>query len=152
MIHSVVDFRALTAGALCVPLERTGAVSGGRGIKEARERARAFGVDRVPVLSEVGEVTGVVDFHELAVNGHWHGQVEVFQRRILKVRPTDSAYGVLRKLRAARQFMAVVNEESGRCVGIVFWDDLIRRLFLPEAAQEWGRGSRDVGFEGGSGI
>lgn len=152
IIHSVVDFRALTASNVMVPIERTGAVPGGQGVREAREIARLFGADRVPVLSVEGEVTGVVDFHELAVNGHWHGPVEVFQRRILKVKPSDSAYGLLRKLRAARQFMAVVKDESGCCVGIVFWDDLIRRLFLPEQSESWTSRSREVGFEAGGGI
>jgi CBS domain containing-hemolysin-like protein len=152
MIHSVVDFRSWTAMDLMVSIARTGAVLGSLGVKEARERARLFGADRVPVISADGEVTGVVDFHELAVNQHWHGQVEVFQRRILRVKPTDSAYGLLRKLRASRQFMAVVRDEAGHSLGIVFWDDLIQRLFLPERSEGGMGGGREVGFEGGSGI
>ncbi|MEY2599146.1 MAG: hypothetical protein RLZZ142_1405 [Verrucomicrobiota bacterium] len=131
LIHSVVDFRGVTARELLVPVERTGAVPSSLSIKEARARARSLGFDRVPVLGEDGQVSGVVDFHELAVTGQWHGRVGMFQRRILKAGRNDSAYGLLRKLRSARQLMALVRDEDGRSVGIVFWDDLVRRLLLP---------------------
>ena len=130
MIHSVVDFRAVTARELLVPLEKSGAVPSSMPIKEAREKARRRAADRVPVLDESGTVSGLVDFHELAVGAQWHGPVGMFQRRILKASPSDSAYGLLRKLRSARQTMAVVNDENGVSLGIVFWDDLVRRLFL----------------------
>lgn len=135
IIHSIIDFRSVTARELLVPIEKTGAVSCAMTIKEAREVARLHGVSRVPVLAEDGSVSGLVDFHELAVEAQWHGRVEVFQRRILKASLTDSAYGLLRKLRAARQFMAVVRDETGKSVGIVFWDDLIKRLLLPSMEQ-----------------
>ncbi len=135
IIHSIVDFRTVTAEQLLVPIERSGAVPYSMTIKEAREVARRQGFDRVPVLGEDGSVSGLVDFHELAVGAQWHGRVEVFQRRILKAALNDSAYGLLRKLRAARQFMAVVRDEHGKSVGIVFWDDLIKRLLLPSMGQ-----------------
>lgn len=152
MIHAVVDFRSLTAMELSVAIGETGAVPGSMGVKEAREKARLVGRDRVPVLDDEGCVTGVVDFHELAVGAQWHGKVEVFQRRILKVRPSDSAYGLLRKLRSARQFMAVVKDESGRSQGIVFWDDLTKRLFLPAIGGDPKPALRPMAFEGGGGI
>lgn len=148
IIHSIVDYRSLTAREVLVPLERSGAVKGAMPIKEAREIARMQGLDRVPVLGEGGVVTGMVDFHELAVNGQWHGPVEMFQRRIIKADLSDTAYGLLRKLRASRQFMALVRDEAGRSVGIVLWDDLVRRLFLPGVdAAVVGKG----GAKGGAG-
>ncbi|MEI6712500.1 MAG: CNNM domain-containing protein [Verrucomicrobiota bacterium] len=145
IIHSIVDFRAVTAREVMVPLKQTGAVASSLTIKEAREIARARGLDRVPVVGADGGVTGVVDFHELAVGGQWHGKVEMFQRRILKAELSDSAYGLLRKLRSARQFMAVVRDEAGRSVGIVFWDDLVRKLFLPPIAQAVAKKTKESG-------
>ncbi len=64
---------------------------------------------------------------------HWHGRVDLFQRRILKADLQDSAYGLLRKLRAARIPMAAVRNASKEIVGMVIWDDLVRILLSSEA-------------------
>jgi CBS domain containing-hemolysin-like protein len=134
IIHAVVDFRALTAGQALVPLEKTGMVSASASLAEARQIARAHQVDRLPVQAENGEICGILDLHELAIRGQWHGKVEFFQRRILKARLHESAYSLLRKLRAARLPMAVVVGMRGETAGILVWDDLVRLLLEPEPA------------------
>jgi CBS domain containing-hemolysin-like protein len=69
--------------------------------------------------------------HELALEDEWHGAVEVFQRRIVRVDINEPAHAVMRKLRAARLPMAVVRRPSGESAGVVLWDDLVRLLLLP---------------------
>jgi CBS domain containing-hemolysin-like protein len=54
--------------------------------------------------------------------------VESYQRRIVKIHANEPAHSIVRKLRAARVTMAVVVDTSGKQIGIVTWEDLIRRL------------------------
>ena len=53
---------------------------------------------------------------------------ESYQRRIVKVNSDEPAYSIVRKLRAARVTMAVVLDPTGKQIGVVTWEDLIRRL------------------------
>lgn len=133
LIHSVLDFRQLIAKDVLIPLEAAGAVRGDLPLAAARLLARSMGVDRLPVLDESGRVTGLVDLHELALENEWHGSVEVFQRRIVRVDLNEPAHAVMRKLRAARLPMAVVRRPDGESEGVVLWDDLVRLLLLPAA-------------------
>jgi putative hemolysin len=131
LIHAVVDFRALTAGQALVPFEKTGVVAASASLADARHIARALQVDRLPVQDDTGDICGILDLHELAIRGQWHGRVEFFQRRILKVQLHEPAYSLLRKLRAARLPMAVVLGAHGRAAGVLLWDDLVRLLLDP---------------------
>jgi len=131
LIHAVLDFRQLTALDVLVSLEAAGAIPGDLSLPAARARAKSLNVDRLPVLDEAGRVTGLLDLHELALEDEWHGAVEVFQRRIVRVDINEPAHAVMRKLRAARLPMAVVRRPSGESAGVVLWDDLVRLLLLP---------------------
>ncbi len=131
IIHSVLDFRILTAQDVMVPLEVAGAIRGDLPLAAARLLARGMGVDRLPVTGENGQVSGLLDLHELAIQAEWHGAAEIFQRRIVRTELHEPAHVVLRKLRAARLTMAAVRDESGKCVGVVRWEDLVRLLLLP---------------------
>jgi putative hemolysin len=130
IIQTVLDFRQLTALDLLVPLEEAGAVRGSLPLSAARLLAQSRGVDHLPVLDEQGEVSGLLDLHELALTGTWHGRVEIFQRRILRTELNEPAPVLLRKLRSARLPLVAVRDAGGRTVGVVFWEDLVRRLFL----------------------
>jgi putative hemolysin len=141
IIQTVLDFRQLTARELIVPLEEAGAVRGDLPLSAARVLGQSKGVDHLPVLDENGEVSGLLDLHELALAGTWHGKVEIFQRRILRTDLNESAPVLLRKLRAARLPLAAVRDAAGQTVGVVLWDDLVRLLFLPESERFKSRGA-----------
>ncbi|NBV85368.1 MAG: DUF21 domain-containing protein [Verrucomicrobia bacterium] len=134
IIHAVLDFRVLTARDVMIPLDSAGAVRGDLPLPAARVLARSLGVDRLPVTGEHGQISGLLDLHELAVQDKWHGAVEIYQRRIVRTELNEPAYVVLRKLRAARLTMAAVRDGEGKCVGVVQWEDLVRLLLLPADA------------------
>jgi CBS domain containing-hemolysin-like protein len=136
IIQTVLDFRQLTAQELLVPLEAAGAVRGDLPLSAARLLAQSKGVDHLPVLNENGEVSGLLDLHELALAGTWHGKVEFFQRRILRTELQEPAPLLLRKVRAARLPLVAVSDAQGHTVGVVFWEDLVRLLFLPSAGSQ----------------
>lgn len=136
IIQTVLDFRQLTAQELLVPLEEAGAVRGDLPLSAARLLAHSKGVDHLPVLNEKGEVSGLLDLHELALAGTWHGKVEIFQRRILRTDLREPAPVLMRKLRSARLPLVAVRDAEGHTVGVVFWEDLVRLLLLPSSGRE----------------
>lgn len=134
MIHSVVDFRSVTAKDLMVPASEVDALPASMDIGKLSARARSRGHDRWPVISESGVYTGIVALHDVALNGRRAGPVSALQRRIVKLAPNEPAFAVLHKLRAARSTMGAVIEE-GVPVGIVTWEDVMMRLVKSAAAR-----------------
>jgi putative hemolysin len=134
MIHNVVDFRAITAQQVMVPQEKVRTIAASAPIAELLARSRAENLERWPVLDERGQITGLVQIFDIALDGRQRGVVESFQRRIVKVTPNEPAYSIVRKLRAARTTLAAVIDPGGRSLGIVTWEDLIQRLVATAVA------------------
>jgi putative hemolysin len=128
MIHNVVDFRAIVAQEVMIPMERVKAIEAKAPVTALLTQSQETGIDRWPVLGERGEVTGLIDVFDVALDPRRTGSVEPFQRRILRVKGTDPAYSILRKMRAARIGLAVVQDADGAPIGIVTSEDLIQRL------------------------
>jgi CBS domain containing-hemolysin-like protein len=128
MIHNVGDFRGIAAREVMLPIEKVQTVSPRASLEELLARAAELRIDRWPVRRETGEITGLVNVFDVALSERRTGQVESFQRRIVKVAPREPAHSVLRKLRAARTTMAAVVEASGPAIGIVTWEALVQRL------------------------
>ncbi len=133
MIHNVVDFRAITAQQVMVPLEKVRTIAASAALEELLERSRAEHLDRWPVTNERGQIVGLVLIFDIALDGRRRGVVESFQRRIVKVTPNEPAYSIVRKLRAARTTLAAVIDANGGSLGIVTWEDLIQRLVVTAA-------------------
>jgi CBS domain containing-hemolysin-like protein len=128
LIHNVVDFRAVTARDVMVPIAQVRTISGQALLEELLAKSEETRIDRWPVTSPNGEIVGLVSTVDIVLEGRRSGLVESFQRRIVKVAPGEPAYSVLRKLRAARVRVAAVLESGGEALGIVTWEDLIKRL------------------------
>lgn len=128
MIHSVVDFRGVQARDVMTPRAEVRTIGAQADIAELLAASRETGFERWPVVAETGEIAGLVQVFDVALDGRADGPVEPFQRRIVTVAENEPAYSVLRKLRAARITLAVVSGADGRQVGVVVWEDLIRRL------------------------
>ena len=128
MIHNVVDFRAVKATDVMLPLTNVQTMSAQAAIEELITRSRETHLDRWPVTSETGEVVGLVNVLDVAMDERHGAVVETYQRRIVKVNADEPAHSIVRKLRAARGSVAVVTDSDGRQLGIVTWEDLIRRL------------------------
>lgn len=127
LIHNVVDFRAMTARDVMLPMEKVLAISARAPVAELIRRSLETNVDRWPVLGENNEIAGIVSVFDLALEKRRTGIVENYQRRIVKVAPNEPAYSVLYKLRAARAQMAAVTE-GAKSLGVVTWEALIKRL------------------------
>ena len=128
MIHNVVDFRAIKASDVMLPLANVQTIAAAAPVEELIERSRHCNIDRWPVTNEAGEIAGLVNVLDVALDGRPRSMTEAYQRRIVKVNVDEPAYSIVRKLRAARVTMAVVLNASGKQIGVVTWEDLIRRL------------------------
>lgn len=128
LIHNVVDFRAVRARDVMVPISQVQTISARASVEELLAKSEETKVERWPVTSAHGEIIGLVSIFDIALDGRRDGLVESFQRRIVKVAPSEPAYTVLRKLRAARGTVAAVHENGVEPLGIVTWEELIKRL------------------------
>lgn len=128
MIHNVVDFRAVKATDVMLPLANVQTISAHAAIEDLIARTRHTNIDRWPVTAETGDIVGLVNVLDVALDGRQRGVVETYQRHIVKVNADEPAYNIVRKLRAARVRMAVVLDTHGKQIGVVAWEDLIRRL------------------------
>ncbi len=128
MIHNVVDFRGVKVKDVMTPLAEVRTIRAQADVAELLMASGETGFERWPVVTDTGEMTGLVQVFDVALDGRTRGPLEAYQRRIVKVAENEPAYSVLRKLRAARITLAVVSDADGKQVGIVAWEDLIRRL------------------------
>lgn len=128
MIHNVVDFRAVKATDVMLPLANVQTIAASAPLEDLVARTQHTNIDRWPLTNETGEIVSLVNVLDIALDGKRRSAVESYQRHIVKVNADEPAYSIVRKLRAARVRMAVVLDAHGKQIGVVAWEDLIRRL------------------------
>jgi putative hemolysin len=128
MIHNVVDFRSIKARDVMVPMQKVRTIRADASVDELLAICRETNLDRLPIVSEKGEITGLVNVFEVLVDRTARDRVSAYARRIITVPPDEEAYNVTRKLRAARITLAAVVARDGKPVGIVSLEDLLGRL------------------------
>jgi putative hemolysin len=134
MIHNVVDFRTVTARDVMTPLENVKTVPPDMAVLEFLDMARKSHLDRLPVAGTDGRMAGLVNVSEVLLDAPRSGTIAAMIRRIVSVHSTELAYSVMKKMRAARLRLAVVEDEKGRAVGTVSSDELIQKLVKPKMA------------------
>ena len=127
MIHNVVDFRTVKVSDVMVPLPQIIAVNPQTTIPELLELSARTGVDRVPVIAD-GNALGLVNVFDVLLDSNPGQELRHYTRRIVSAAEGESAYRIIRRLRAARLSLAAVLDERRRLTGIVTVEDLVRRL------------------------
>jgi magnesium and cobalt exporter, CNNM family len=137
MIHSVVDFRGVTAKDVMAPIAQAPTIRADAPIDEMLALSRKTHRDRLCVVSEGDMITGMVNAFEVLLElpvppgdggPPLREKIGPHQRRIITVAASDPAYGVIRKMRAVRTHLAVVADDAGKQLGIVTSEDLVKRL------------------------
>ena len=130
MIDNVVDFHGVTAREVMSPMAVVPAVRSDASIEELLATSRDSHLDRLPVVSPGGEIVGLVNLFDVLLDrGDGADNVGAHTRRIVIVPPDEPAYSIIRKLRAARSNLAVVQGAGALPAGIVSSEALVRRLF-----------------------
>src|SRR5215210_5509849 len=68
MIHNIVDFRSVRARDVMVPMEKVTTIRADAGVVELLRLCRETNVDRLPVISSDGRITGLVVIFEVLLD------------------------------------------------------------------------------------
>lgn len=127
MINNVVDFRLVKVRDVMVKMEQVRSVSVDMPLEKVIQLSRETKFDRFPVVNEQ-RIVGIVNVLDLIVDQRPDATAQSYVRRILTVREDDPASTALRRLRAAPQGLAAVQNEAEADVGIVSIEDLLNPL------------------------
>ena len=128
MIHNVVDFRTVKVSDVMVPLPKIISVPAETTIPELLKLSAQTGIDRVPVISGNGTALGLVNVLDVLLDPTPSPELRPYMRRIVSAAENESAYRIIRRLRAARLTLAAVFDQREKLIGIVTVEDLVRRL------------------------
>ena len=128
MIHNVIDFRNVAARDLMIPRADVCTIANTAPVEELLALSRSEHIERLPVASDSGEIVGIVNVFEVLLDRRDTGNIGAHTRRIVSVAHDESAYNLIRKLRAARCHLAAILDPAGKTLGVVRYEDLIKRL------------------------
>jgi len=128
IIHNVVDFTAVKVRDVMVPLDKTVSFKVDDSPNKVLEVSEKLGIDRFPIFSESTEPLGLINVYDVLFDTDSSQPVRQYMRRIITASESESAYRVVRRLRAARIGLAAVIDSRQRSIGIVALEDLVRQL------------------------
>jgi CBS domain containing-hemolysin-like protein len=128
MIHNVVDFRTVKVADVMVPRKRVVAAEPEATAPELLELSARTGIDRVPVIAENGSALGLVNVFDILLDQSPPRELGRYIRQIVSAAESESAYRIIRRLRAAQSTLAAVIDDKRKLTGIVTVEDLVRRL------------------------
>jgi CBS domain containing-hemolysin-like protein len=128
MIHNVVDFTSVKVRDVMLPLAATVSLKADDEPGKALALSESSGIDRFPILTQDSRPLGLVNVFDILVDTDDMHPLRHYMRRIITTSETDSAYRVVRRLRAARIGLAAVVDTREKLTGIVALEDLVRQL------------------------
>lgn len=128
MIHNVVDFRAVKAGGVMVPIAQSITVQPQTSVTEIVALSAKTNVDRLPVVDPEGNAIGLINVLDILLDKEESGSLHKYMRRIVTATETEPAYRLLLRLRAARRGLAGVVNAQQKLIGLVTSEDLIKRV------------------------
>jgi putative hemolysin len=127
IIHNVVDFTSVKVRDVMVPLAKTISIP----LEETPDRvlhlSEKEGIDRFPVVENARPI-GLINVFDVLVDTAVPRNLREYMRRIITASENESAYRVVRRLRAARIGLAAVVDARQQFTGIVALEDLVRQL------------------------
>jgi len=108
MIHNVVDFRTVKASDVMVPLSKVVTINPQTPTDDPLQLSATTGVDRFPVISRDQEAVSLVNVLDVLLDRIRSHVLGAYVRRIVIADENESAYRVIRRLRAPRLSLAAV--------------------------------------------
>ncbi|MEO8206670.1 MAG: CNNM domain-containing protein [Chthoniobacterales bacterium] len=134
MIDNVLEFRKRTVASIMISMEHVISIPPTATLSDLLELAKKTDIERFPVTTANGEVLGLLQLMDFLATAPDDGPLIGRMRRIVSVVEQESSLVVLQKLRAARLTLALVTTSTGKPLGIVASEDLIRVLLTGKAA------------------
>jgi putative hemolysin len=127
IINNVVDFTSVKVRDVMVPLAKTVSLAPEETPQRVLQMSERAGIDRFPVLENAHPI-GLINVFDILVDTAAPRNLREYMRRIVTASQTESAYRVVRRLRAARVSLAAVIDSGQKFTGIVALEDLVRHL------------------------
>lgn len=127
IIHNVVDFTSVQVRDVMVPLAKTVSIALEETPAHVLQISEKAGIDRFPVLEKARPI-GLINVFDILVATTVPQNLREYMRRIITASENESAYRVVRRLRAARIGLAAVVDSQNQLSGIVALEDLVRHL------------------------
>ncbi|CAN5355251.1 hypothetical protein BH20VER3_BH20VER3_11120 [soil metagenome] len=128
MIHNVVDFRTVKVSDVMVPRPQVVEASPETTVPELLVLSARTGMDRVPIITQHGSALGLVNVFDVLIDSARPRDLRDYSEHVVSSTEGESAYRIIRRLRAAHATLAAVVDQEGRFTGIVTLEDLVRRL------------------------
>lgn len=128
IIHNVVDFTNVKVCDVMIPLEKTVSFKTDDARDKVLEVSEKLSIDRFPIFDENAKPLGLINVYDILFDTDSSHPVRQYMRRIITASENESAYRVVRRLRAARIGLAAVIDQHQRSIGIVALEDLVRQL------------------------
>jgi len=133
LIQRVLDFSDVTAEDVMMPLTRVTCVPLDMPAESMVNLAKETGFDQFPVISESGDLIGIVRIFEiLQTEDRERLQASNFLRSLVRTQATEKAIRVLQRLRQAHVELAIVSDKSGRAKGIISSHDIAHSMMGAE--------------------
>ncbi len=127
IIHNVVDFTAVKVRDVMIPIAKTISLQPDEPPEKVLQLSEERGIDRFPVVEKARPI-GLINAFDILVDTAPPRRLRDYMRRIITASEQESAYRVIRRLRAARIGLAAVIDSRQRFTGIVALEDLVRQL------------------------
>src|SRR5438046_8877643 len=111
-----------------VPLDTTVSFYLDDSPREVLPTSENSGIDRFPVFADNAEPLGLINVYDILFDTESSRPLRHYMRRIITASENESAYRVVRRLRAARIGLAAVVDSRQKSTGIVALEDLVRQL------------------------
>ena len=128
MIHNVVDFRAVKACDVMVPVAQSITAQAETPLSDVVALSAKANVDRLPVVDPEGNAIGLINVLDILLDKEESGSLRKHMRRIVTATETEPAYRLLQRLRAARRDLAGVVNAQQKLIGLVTSENLIKRV------------------------
>lgn len=128
MIHNVVDFRTVRVADVMIPRANVIAANPQTTIPQLLALSEKTGIDRLPILSADDRALGLVNAFDILLDRTRKTELLNYTEPIVSAQETESAYRIIRRLRAGHTTLAAVLDQRGRLQGVVTVEDLVRRL------------------------
>ena len=130
MVHDVFEFDETIADEVDMPLHKIEFIQINDTIEELIAKSIDTGFSRFPVYRKnYDDVVGMVHIKDaLGIKDHTK-KVKEIMRDVLRVDATMKADDIVRKMKKARTHIALVQNKTGKTIGLISMEDLIEEIF-----------------------
>jgi putative hemolysin len=140
--HRVLDLSRMKVTAAMMPMDEVTRISEESSVNDALSLASKTGHSRCPVYKRTPDnIVGILHVKDL-LGVPREARIRIFARSVFFIPETKSLKDALREMRDELRHLAVIDDEYGRPIGIVTFEDLMEEI-MGEISDEYDRVVRE---------